>query len=130
MRRLIVGLALAAVMVSAPAAAQENPTIAFATALESSDMGGALGAWGANLAGATERERLHDAIAADRDRLAGVVPDACLLPTYVGYLEALTYADVALTLFEAFLLEASASVQNMVAAKIGSLDPESLVACL
>jgi len=91
---------------------------------------GPFGAWGVNILGSDEKERLRDAIAADRAAMAAFVPDACLLPTYVGYLEALTYADVAITLFDTFELEAATTVQRMVSAKLDSLEPEALAACL
>ena len=132
MRRALVGLVMAGAMTMAPGSvvAQDPPALQFALVVGFTDVGDALGAWGANILGAAERQRVLDAIETDRSGLAAVVPDACLLPTYVGYLEALTYAEVAVRLFEEFQLDAALTVQQMVAAKMEELDPASVSSCM
>jgi hypothetical protein len=129
MKKAMLAVALM-VMVATPVSAQDPAVVAFVEVVTTSDIGASLNAWGSDPLGSEPRERFRTAIQTDREALAAITPTTCLLPIYVGYLEALMIGEVTLALFEAMELKAAAQVQMMVGQKFQSIDGASIADCV
>lgn len=130
MRRLVVGLVLASVLaVSAPVSAASAPAAAFIDVILSSTVGDSLTALSSGPTDTAGRLKLRAAIATDRAALAAIVPDACVLSNYVGWLDVLTLGEASLDLYDQGELTASTAVLLMMTDRINTLDPDALFAC-